>query len=277
MLYAASAIATLAVIKEGADGAQTVPYLADTAVTQLELLGFLIVFVVGVALRALPVLVGRERPERGSSLLPVCLASCIAVHAVALLYIEYGSYSEALAMLTSAALLAAGLVLLGFVWQAGVLRPRANRTRPASQPALWLVRGAFAWLLTAAALMVYFGGRAFVAQELPAQADFDAIRHAVGLGLVTNLILGMSLMILPEFAGERQHANRQRLLALTLAALINASALLRIAPSVFGEGWSSDTRDASMAFGGTLAEVAMLMFAAYLLRLMWRDRGGAHP
>ena len=99
MLYAASAIATLAVIKEGAGGAQTVPYLVDTAVTQVELLGFLAVFVVGVALRALPVLVGRERPERGSSLLPLFLAACVAVHAASLLYIDYGSYSEALAML----------------------------------------------------------------------------------------------------------------------------------------------------------------------------------
>ena len=61
-----------------------------------------------------------------------------------------------------------------------------------------------------------------------------------------------------------------------LAALINASALLRIAPSVFGEGWSSDTRDASIALGGTLAEVAMLMFVTYLLRLMWRDRRARH-
>ena len=103
------------------------------------------------------------------------------------------------------------------------------------------------------------------------------MRHAVGLGLVTNLILGMSLMILPEFAGERQHSNRQRLLALTLAALINASALLRVVPSVAGREWSADTRDASMALGGSLAEVAMLVFAGYLLRLMWHDRRGALP
>jgi hypothetical protein len=82
----------------------------------------------------------------------------------------------------------------------------------------------------------------------------------------------MSLLILPEFAGERQHANRQRVLALALAALINAAALLRVVPSVFGRDWTPNARHASMALGGSLAELAMLAFGAYLLRLIWRTR-----
>jgi hypothetical protein len=82
----------------------------------------------------------------------------------------------------------------------------------------------------------------------------------------------MALLILPEFAAERQRENRQRALALVLALLTNTSALLRIAPSLAGGAWSFDQRNLSMAVAGSLAEVAMLLFAVHLLRLIWRTR-----
>jgi hypothetical protein len=82
----------------------------------------------------------------------------------------------------------------------------------------------------------------------------------------------MSLMILPEFAVARQHPNRQRELALFLAVMVNASAILRVLPSLAGDAWSFNARDASMATAGTLAEVALLVFAVYFARLVWQVR-----
>jgi hypothetical protein len=93
------------------------------------------------------------------------------------------------------------------------------------------------------------------------------------------LIAGMSLMILPEFAGDRLGANRQKQLAIGLAVLLNAAAVLRVAPALAGTRWSVDDRNLSMAVAGSLAELALLTFTVYFFRLMWRARkgyGGTH-
>ncbi len=275
LLFAACDVALFAGIDAVDHGLRSLPYLADTAITTLELDGFVLVFIVGVGLRSLPVMVGVERPQRGATLAPLFLTAAVSVLGAALLYLQYVDYSRAVVVIAGAALTLFGLVLLGFVWQAGVLRPAANRIRPTSQPHLWLIRGAFAWLGVAAVLALYFGVTSVWHAELPSQDNFDALRHAVAVGVVTNLILGMSLMILPEFAMQRQHANAQRRLALLLALLVNLAALLRVAPALAGTGWSLDERNASIAVAGSLAELALLLFAVTVLRLFWRTRGAA--
>ncbi|HEX5371042.1 MAG TPA: NnrS family protein [Dehalococcoidia bacterium] len=275
LLFAACDIALFVGIDTVDNGLRSLPYLADTAITTLELDGFLLVFIVGVGLRALPAMVGVERPERGAIMAPLALTATVSTLGVALLYLQYVDYSQTVVVIGDAALTLFGLVLLGFVWQAGVLRPAANRIRPASQPHLWLVRGAFAWLGVAAVLALYFGAKSIWHAELPSQDNFDALRHTVAVGAVTNLILGMSLMILPEFAMQRQRANAQRSLALALAALINLAALLRVIPALAGTAWSLDVRNASIATAGSLAEVALLLFAFNILRLFWRTRAAA--
>lgn len=272
VLFAATAIACLAVTSEGSSEARSLAYLPDTAVTQLEIYGFLFVTIIGVGLRALPVLVGRTRPERSVGMLPRLICTAAAVHAGALLLLEYWRYERAVAMTADAALVVLGVCMLAFVWQAGILRPRADRVRPASQPAMWLIRGAFFWLLVAATIDIYCGTKAFAGGELVTQPEFDAARHALGLGLITSLIAGMSMLILPEFAVARQQANPQRWLAPLLAVLLNTAALLRVVPSLATGTLSSDTRNVFVATAGSVAELAMLIFAFHLLRLMWRQR-----
>ncbi|HWO72074.1 MAG TPA: NnrS family protein [Dehalococcoidia bacterium] len=275
MLVFAGEAGLVAAIRAVEAGSRTVSYLEDTAVVQIELLGFVLVLIAGVALRALPTISGRGRPERTAKTLPVALAAAAGLQGAALLSLEYAPFSNVLASLSGAAMLAFGLGLFVLLWQAAVLRPSANRLRPASRPHLSLVRAAFVWLAAAAAFMVYFGGRSLVSGDIVLQTDFDAIRHALGLGVITNLILGMSLLILPEAAAERQSPNRQRLLALALALLVNTAALLRVASALAGTRWSDDFRNLLMAVAGSFAEAAVLIFAAYLLRLMLQTRGGS--
>jgi hypothetical protein len=172
-----------------------------------------------------------------------------------------------------AALLLYGVSLLFLVTLVGILRPKANRARPASQPTLWLVRSAFVWLAVGGGLMVYFGADASLSGTLLSQSEFDAIRHTLGVGVLTNLVLGMSLLILPEFAVERQRRNRQRPLALVLAVLINLSALLRTLPPIIGSHLTPDERNISMALAGSIAEAAMLVFTVYVLRLVLSRQG----
>jgi hypothetical protein len=111
--------------------------------------------------------------------------------------------------------------------------------------------------------------------ELPSQTAFDAVRHTLGVGVVTVLITGMALMILPEVAVERQGSNRQRLMAMALLVLLNVSAALRVLPSFAASSLSLDERDLSMALAGSLAEVALIVFTVYFFRLMWRQRSAS--
>jgi hypothetical protein len=80
----------------------------------------------------------------------------------------------------------------------------------------------------------------------------------------------MSMMILPEFAAERQGANRQQQLAFLLCGFLNAAAVLRVVPSLAGSSLAFNERTLALAAAGLLAEVALVIYALYLLRLLFR-------
>lgn len=271
-LFAATTVATFATIAAVNDGLIRLPYLANTAVLHLMLFGFVVSFILGVGLRAIPTMLAIARPERSAMLLSVALCAASALLALSLLYLEYVAFSQGIVLLADIAFLGLGLVLVSLVWQAGTLRRVVNRLRPASQPHLWLVRSAFVWMVFAGVSTCYFAVSALFDARLPAEFHFDAVRHTLGAGVVTMLITGMAMMILPEFAMERMGPNRQRTLALVLAVLLNVATALRVLPSLAGLDWSFDDRNLSMALAGTLAEVALLLFAAYFFRLIWRAR-----
>jgi hypothetical protein len=172
----------------------------------------------------------------------------------------------------SLAFTALGITLISLVWLTGVVRKAANRIRQSSQASLWLIRSAALWLLLAGSACVYYGLKGTLAAELPTQSELDAVRHMLGVGVVTTLISGMALMILPEVAVERQGSNSQNLIAAVLLMLLNVAAALRVLPSIAATSWSVDDRNLSMAFAGTLAEVALIMLTVYLFRDMWRHR-----
>src|SRR3990172_258917 len=194
--------------------------------------GFVVAFIGGVSGRALPVMVGLPRSERLGRLLAAVLLADVLVLAGALVYLEYATYAPTAIDIANASLAALGLVFAAVVWLSGIFRPQANRLRPVSQPHLWLVRSAFAWLAFAGALAVYLGVDALAETELPSFYAVDALRHTLGLGVATLLMTGMGLLILPEFAGERQDRPDQALRSYSLLILLNTAALLRVASAL---------------------------------------------
>jgi hypothetical protein len=240
----------------------------------VELFGFLLSFILGVALRAIPTMVGIPRPGRSAWILAGTFGASVVLVAGSLLWLQHVADARGIVLLAGAGFLLLGLTLLALAWQTGVIRQSANRIRPVSRPHLWLVRFAFLWVVSAGLGCVYLGLKGLVSVELPEPLHLDAVRHVLGIGVVTNLIVGMSLMILPEFAGERLGPNRQTQLAFAMVVLINAAAVLRITPSLLGTRLSIEQRDLSMALGGSLAEVGLILFTLYLGRLFWRGRHG---
>jgi hypothetical protein len=199
----------------------------------------------------------------------VAVAVVAAALAGSLLYLQHGSYSAGGARSASLSFAAFGLVLLAISWSSGAVRSIGNRLRPASQSHLWLVRSAFVWMAIAGVIALSAGAGNAIEGTLPDQFEFDAVRHSLGIGVVTNLIVGMSLMIVPEFAAQRQQAD-QRGLAIALFALLNIAAVLRVAPALAGTSWSFDLSNTFMAVAGTLAEVALILFAVSLFRLVFK-------
>jgi uncharacterized protein involved in response to NO len=268
----AHALLALFVAVDGVrDGMRVLPYLPSQAVIHFQLIGFLIAFIAGVGTRAIPTMVGLPRPITSVKALAGVLGLAVSMTTAALLWAEYVDYSPAVARFASFGYLVLGPVFIATAWLSGVFRPAANRLRPASQSHVWLLRTAMAWLTVAGVLAAYYGTRSLLDGVMVGQFEIDAIRHALGVGVVTALIMGMALMIVPEFAGQRQSVD-QRWLSLTLALLINAAVVLRVAPAIAGFDWSADARDWSMTAAGVFAQAAILLFAVSFARLFLSQR-----
>jgi hypothetical protein len=261
-------VALYVAVFELTDDTRVLSYLPSSARIYLLLGGFVMAFVGGVSGRALPSMTGLPRSEKGAKLAAGALIGTVTPLAAGLLWLEYASFNALAVDLANACLAGVGLVFLALTYYSGVLRPEADRVRPASRPHMWLVRSAFLWLTFAAALSIYMGLKGLRDASLPPFLEVDAWRHAVGFGVATTLILGMSLMILPEFAAERMTRPDQSMRSYTLLTTVNLAALLRVGSSLFADKIDSETRQLFVAMAGILAEAALLLFALSVFRLM---------
>jgi hypothetical protein len=109
-----------------------------------------------------------------------------------------------------------------------------------------------------------------VAAELPAANELDAVLHGLGMGALI-LILGMGVLLLPEFARTPLRSRPATLLGIALLVSLNLAAALRV-----GSALGSDTVDAAwvgaaQAAAGVLTEAALLAFCVALI--LERRRG----
>jgi hypothetical protein len=86
----------------------------------------------------------------------------------------------------------------------------------------------------------------------------DAIRHLLGLGVVTSGIVSMAHLLLPEFASERM-ARAPRTRGPILAGLLLASAALRVLVPWLGVEGSP--RNWLLTLAGVLGYAAVSWFA----------------
>ena len=130
---------------------------------------------------------------------------------------------------------------VAFVGLAGILDVPFRRTRrdlagregpPRSEDraAEWLIVAAYAWLAVAGLLLAWEGVAGLVSlsgSDGLTGPPRDAERHALGAGLVTLLILGMAVRLVPGFVGRPLYSAR---LVWATVWLGNGAALLRVAP-----------------------------------------------
>jgi hypothetical protein len=214
------------------------------------------------------------------------LAAAVAVHVTTQLLAAHGHRTDDLARVQDGALITIAIALAWVTWLTGVLRPAANRVARASQAQFWFVRAAWAWMVVAVAMILWYAVRAFADGAYVAAFETDAIRHTITVGVITMMIVGMGMLILPEFAARRMHHPDERALVLGVLVALNVAVALRIWPPIRGVDWITSDRWWPIAVSGVLAEAAVLAFALMFVQSWLEARrdararapaGGAAP
>lgn len=243
------------------DGMRMLPVGENNSLVSLELYGFALMFIGGIATRAVTTLVGHPRSQFVARIAAAALAIGAASHTGVTLYSAIEGPSPNLYRMANVALVIIALALLLIVWATGIFHPRANRVAPASQAQFWFVRAAFAWLVASSLLLSWYAAGALVNGETLDQFEVDAVRHMLTIGVVTTMIVGMAMLVVPEFAGRRlQHPHEQGLTWAMFIA-INLAAAMRVWPAIEGIDWLSSGRYWPMAVAGVLATTVIAAFA----------------
>jgi hypothetical protein len=244
------------------DGLPIAPASKETAQVFTQQYGFLIMFLSGVGSRAVPTFTGSLRRNALSRMTAFVLAAGVALFAGAMLWITYRSPTTAAMRFGDVGLLLTGLAFAMLVRISGALWPSKNHVAAASQTAFWFVRSAYAWLLVAAALTGWYGGRGFLHGDLPDSFELDGVRHVLTIGVLTMMIVGMGLLIVPEFAGRRLQHPDERLLLRGMVVALNLAAALRLWPALEGINWLASTRYWPISAAGGLASAVVVVFGA---------------
>ena len=189
-----------------------IPHWLDQRYLFLAVWGFPVLAVWGFNARWLPVFVGSREPS--SNVLLASLAACLAGIGAAL----SGWFLVATLLLLLASVLAAhGLKVFE-----RACKPAKTLGVSAAFP--HIIRGAYVWLLIAAALGVY----ASLADS--SGGIWGASRHSLSVGFLATMVFAIGQRVLPAFCGMRQLYSRSLMFA--SLAVLHLGGLLRVASEV---------------------------------------------
>ncbi|HEY8693932.1 MAG TPA: NnrS family protein [Chloroflexota bacterium] len=184
-----------------------VPDWLDRALLVVELFGFITAMIFGVNARNLPLFMRvkaapSEKLLPVLRLLPVAVILCAAGQAVAVAAPDAGRELAALGwvgLLTCAAL---------YVRAIGLLGPRTRQIVTAGQSGWYeaYVLAAYFWLFIGLGLELLTALGQLLRLQLPADDLFLAGLHAVTVGFISTMIMGMAARIVPAFAATRLYS-----------------------------------------------------------------------
>jgi len=271
LAYAAGAVINLLqVIDVVRDSLPFAPLAREQSQVFVQYYGFLLLFMGGIATRAIPTFTGRPRADRACRVTAVALAAGVAIVTVTGVWSSYADLSRHIAgietRIEDAGFFITALSLVSMAWLTGVFHPRANRVAAASRTPFLFVRASMAWLVGGGLLLAWYAARGFVHEEALDSFEIDAARHALTVGVTTMMVIGFGMMIVPEFAGRRLQHPGERPLLLAMLIALNVATALRIWPAIEGIGWIATTRYWPMAAAGGLAEAVIVIFALMFLQ-----------
>jgi metal-sulfur cluster biosynthetic enzyme len=256
-LAGASAMNLVVVTDAASDGSTFIASSRNGPLLEMYLAGFATIFILGVSIRVLPHFLSL-RPLRVHLVAPALglVTAGLVLHAGAGWVDAYSSWSRpdwlsALAIYVSAA----GVAV--FVYALNVLAPstRPHGEKPGPQDKL--VRTAYLWLLAAFALEAFYATKSLTGDFRPDFFEGGAARHALALGFLTQMIMGIGSRAIPTFAGRQLWSPR---LVTVYWLLINAAALMRVGHAAVPWGDNVFRWD-HIAAAGAFALIALVLFA----------------
>ena len=229
-------------------------------VVELALFGFALNAVYGFGQRLLPGMLGGGAPRSGA------IEAAFGLHntgvlALAVSHVQWPS----LCVTLGASAIAAGAV----AWAIGLRGFRSQRrSTPRPEAGLaFLVRYiqlAFFWLLAGLALLVAGQLIGAVQGIDPPRAYLGATRHALTVGFLTTLILGVGQRLLPILSHDLLAWPR---LVVPIFMLIAAGNALRVAAELATLAWPIAFR--ILPASAILELTALVLFAANIFRTLW--------
>ncbi len=223
-------------------------------------------FIFGVALRTFPVFFAVERTRPGPQRLAVALGQA-GLALAALAAVVDVSEGPRPWLLEALGLITLGVALIWLTTFTGWWRSPV-RLRPGSQPFALTLQLAMAWTAIAGLLLIGYAVVAIAESKAIDFATMDAVRHVIGLGVVTTAIVGMAQLILPEFAGERLRAPPGAWRGTGLGLALALATALRAGARLFDGSLSGDAIHLLMAVAGAIAFGVILVLAYYFQRAL---------
>jgi hypothetical protein len=251
-----------------AAGAVVVPPWLNVPYLTVFLLGFVGCWILGVSLRTLPVFMGlRSRPDAA--------AVAAAPLTLALLLLAAGESSflagggPAARVAFGAGGLGVAAFLLVFIRALGILRrPEGGGEPGVDRGYEKFLRVGYAWLAIAALMLGSFSALALAGRDMD-HALVGAYRHALTVGFITTIMVGMASRIVPVFRGVPLHSTRLR--DWTFWLLVVGNAVRVVFQSLSASG---DPRWLRIAAVSGMLEMAALALFAWN---MWKTMNAPTP
>ncbi|HEU5181115.1 MAG TPA: DUF542 domain-containing protein [Candidatus Polarisedimenticolia bacterium] len=168
------------------------------------LVGFVISWILGVSLRTLPVFMGLKANPRLAAALPIPLAASTALLAVGEgIYLADGSVAGRILFGCGGLGLAAAFLL--FVRAVGILGASGETEPGLDRRYEKFIRLGYAWLAISALMLAAFSLLALAGYGMD-HALVGAYRHALTVGFITTIMIGMAARIVPVFRGVGLHS-----------------------------------------------------------------------
>jgi hypothetical protein len=253
-------------------GQDAIPAAWDAPYLRLVLSGAIVTTILGYTLRTVPHLLGLKPPP--ARIMRVILAGYTAAVLVQIAADSglAGAGSHGLGALGAVVELGA---LAGFAGLSGVFNPAALRTTPLAVRNPWperFIRMAYGWLLISAALNLAYSLRAWGGSPVP-HAFVASYHHALTVGFISMMILGMSMRLVPVFIGAM---NRRPAVAGVVFVLINLGNATRVISEslayVTGGGFYI-----AMGLSGLIEVAGLTVYAVALWRALDQPSYGQAP
>lgn len=246
-------------------GSSVVPDWLDRTLIVVELFGFITSMIFGVNARNLPLFM-RVKAASADNLVPVLrllTASVIACAGGQALTAVWSAAAEAVSALGWAGLLACVAL---YVKAVGLFRPRTRHILTAGESGWYeaYVFGAYIWLCVGLALELLTPLAQLLRLPLPANDVFLAGLHAITVGFISTMIMGMAARIVPAFAATRLYS---RGLFLGAWWCLMAGTLLRV-PSQALYTMVGGPFVPLLGVSGVIQLVAVMLFAWNLWRTL---------